>query len=66
MKLVTNYICLVDSHRSPERMRNTAGRYRVVDKNSKREKAFGMVHDLAIEMLSPIVLVILISIIFSI
>lgn len=29
MKLVKNYILLVDNHRSPARQRNTAGRYRV-------------------------------------
>lgn len=38
MKQIKNYICLVDSHRSPERMRNTAGRYRVGAKSSKEAK----------------------------
>ncbi len=29
MKLIKNYILLVDHHRRPSRQRNTAGRYRV-------------------------------------
>ena len=33
MKLVKNYILLVDSYRRPSRQRNTAGRYRVGAKN---------------------------------
>ena len=35
MKEVNNYILLVDSHRRPSRMRNTAGRYRVGAKTEK-------------------------------